>query len=362
MSRRQFLKGVATGLGAALATPAIAQTAPAVSWRLTSSFPRTLDTIYGAADTLARTVAELTENRFKIQVFSAGEIVGGLQALDAARSGTVEMAHTASSYYVGLDPTFAFGSVIPFSLNARQMTAWFYEGGGKALLDAFYARHGVVHLPGGNTGCQMAGWYRRELKSLDDLKGMKIRIPGLQGQVMTRLGVVPQQIAGGDVFPALERGTIDAAEWVGPYDDEKLGFVRVAPYYYYPGWWEGGPMLNFFITEKKWQELPPAYQSALAVAADRAHQQMLARYDDRNPAALKRLVSAGALLRLLPADILQAAYQATQELMTEISAKNETFKTIYEHLVAYRGDQTLWWQVAELHYDVFMVQNRQSKK
>ena len=216
MSRRNFLKGVAAaGFGGALSAPAVAQPTPTVTWRLTSSFPRTLDTIYAAADTLARTVAELTENRFKIQVFAAGEIVGGLQALDAASSGSVEMAHTASSYYVGIDPTFAFGSVKPFSLNARQMTAWFYEGGGKALLDSFFVRRGVVHLPGGNTGCQMAGWYRRELKSLDDLKGLKIRIPGLQGQVMAKLGAVPQQIAGGDVYPSLERGTIDAAEWVG---------------------------------------------------------------------------------------------------------------------------------------------------
>ena len=362
MSRRNFLKGAAAGFGAALSAPAVAQAAPTISWRLTSSFPRTLDTIYAAAETLARTVAELTENRLKIQVFSAGEIVGGLQALDAASTGSVEMAHTASSYYIGIDPTFAFGSVIPFSLNARQMTAWFYEGGGKALLDSFFARRGVVHLPGGNTGCQMAGWYRRELKSVADLKGLKIRIPGLQGQVMAKLGAVPQQIPGGDVYPALERGTIDAAEWVGPYDDEKLGFVRVAPHYYYPGWWEGGPMLNFFINEKKWQELPPTYQAALSVAADRAHQQMLARYDDRNPAALKRLVAAGAQLRPLPTDILQAAFKATQELMDEISAKNETFKKIYDHLVAYRADQTLWWQVAELNYDVFMVQNRVAKK
>jgi TRAP-type mannitol/chloroaromatic compound transport system substrate-binding protein len=362
MSRRTFLKGSVAAVASGVAAPAIAQSAPQVSWRLTSSFPKSLDSIYGGAETLAKAVAEATDNRFQIQVFAPGEIVGGLQALDAVSNGTIEMCHTASAYYVGKDASFAFGSVVPFAFNARQMHAWYHLGGGKPLLDEFYAQHKVVHLPGGNTGCQMAGWFRREIKSVADFKGLKFRIPGLQGQVMAKLGAVPQQIAGADVYPALERGTIDAAEWVGPYDDEKLGFHRVAPFYYYPGWWEGGPMLNFFINQSKWNELPASYRSLLATAAERAHGFMLATYDAKNPAALRRLIAAGAQLRPFPQDAMDAAFKATEELMTEIGAANPTFRRFYERLSAFRDEQYSWWQVAELNFDLFMVRARAQRR
>jgi len=362
MSRRAFLKGSIVAAASGVAAPAIAQTAPRISWRLTSSFPKSLDTIYGGAETLAKAIAEATDNRFQIQVFAPGEIVGGLQALDAVSAGTVEMCHTASSYYVGKDVSFAFGSVVPFAFNARQMHAWYHFGGGKPLLDEFYEQHKVVHLPGGNTGCQMAGWFRREIKSVADFNGLKFRIPGLQSRVMAKLGAVPQQIAGGDVYPALERGTIDAAEWVGPYDDEKLGFYKVAPYYYYPGWWEGGPMLNFFINQSKWNELPANYRSLLTTASERAHSIMLATYDAKNPAALRRLVAAGAQLRPFPQDTMDAAFKATNELMAEISATNATFKRFYDSLSAFRDDQYLWWQVAELNFDLFMVRARTQRR
>lgn len=358
MKRRTFLgSGLAAG-SAALAAPAIAQSSPEIQWRLTSSFPKTLDVIYGAAETLAKSVSEATDGKFRIQVFAAGEIVGGLQAQDAVSNGTLEMAHTASAYYVGKDPAFAFGSVVPFALNARGMNAWYWEGGGKALLDEFYAKHNMVHLLGGNTGCQMAGWFRKEIRSVEDLKGLKFRIPGLQGRVLAKLGVVPQQIAAGDVYPSLERGVIDAAEWVGPYDDEKLGFVRVAPYYYYPGWWEGGPAINFFINKAKWDALPPAYRSLLTTASERANAEMLIRYDARNPAALKRLVQNGAQLRPFPLDAMEAAYKANEELMAEISATNPAFKKLFESLAAFRSDQYLWWQVTEHNFDQFMIARR----
>ena len=244
MKRRLFLQSAGAAAAASTVTaPAIAQSTPELRWRLTSGFPKSLDTLYGGAEHLARYVNEATDGKFQIQVFAPGEIVGTPQALDAIANATVEMGLTSSYYYLGKDPTFAVPSALPFSLNARQMNAWVYHGGVHDLFNQFYAKHNLFMLPGGNTGAQMGGWFRKEVRTLDDLKGIKMRIAGLAGEVVSRMGVIPQQIPGGDVYPALERGTIDAAEWVGTYDDEKLGFQKVAPYYYYPGWWEGGPMV-----------------------------------------------------------------------------------------------------------------------
>ena len=234
---------------------------PETKWRLTSSFPKSLDTIYGAAEVFAKAVAEATDNKFQIQVFAAGEIVPGLQAAEAVSAGTVEMCHTASYYYVGKDPTYAFGTAVPFGLNSRMQNAWQYFGGGMELMNDFYKKANIYGIPCGNTGCQMGGWFRKEIKDVSDLNGLKMRIGGFAGRVLTKLGSVPQQLAGGDIYPALEKGTLDACEWVGPYDDEKLGFHKVAQYYYYPGWWEGGAMLHNFINIEKWNALSPTYKS-----------------------------------------------------------------------------------------------------
>ena len=268
MKRRQFVQAAGLGLAAAaIAKPAIAQSAPEITWRLTSSFPKSLDTIYGAAETFSKAVAEATDGKFQIQVFAGGEIVPGLQAADAVTNGTVEMCHTAPYYYVGKDPTFAFATSVPFGLNSRQQNAWFYHGGGMDLMNEFFKGFNIHSMPGGNTGTQMGGWFRKEIKTPADFNGLKMRIGGLAGKVIAKLGAVPQQIAGGDIYPALEKGTIDAAEWVGPYDDEKLGFNKVAPFYYYPGWWEGGASLHFFTNTAKWAELPKSYQAILTSAA-----------------------------------------------------------------------------------------------
>jgi len=360
MKRRNFLK-VAAGGGAAAATlaaPAVAQGQPKVAWRLTSGFPRPLDTIFGAAETFAEHVKAMTDGNFEIQVFPAGEIVPTAQGAEAVGTNTVEMAHTCSYYYVGKDPTFAIGTAVPFGLNARLMNAWLYEGGGNDLLNAFYAKHNLYGMPGGNTGVQMGGWYRNEINGLADLDGLKMRIAGLAGRVVEKLGVVPQQIPGGDIYPALERGTIDAAEWVGPYDDLKLGFFKVAPYYYYPGFWEGGPCVHFFVNLQKWQELPPAYQAVLTNAAAYANTDMQAKYDARNPGALRELIAGGAKLKAFPADVIDAAYVAANEVYDEISAENADFKTVIDSVKGFRNEGYLWWQVAEYTYDSFMIRNR----
>jgi TRAP-type mannitol/chloroaromatic compound transport system substrate-binding protein len=359
MKRRQFLTAAGAGLAStAVAAPAIAQSSPEIRWRLTSGFPKALDTIYGASDLLAKYVSDATDGRFTIQPFAAGEIVGTFQALDAIGNGTVEMGHSASYYYVGKDPTFALATAAPFGLNARQQNAWMYHGGGIDMWNEFYAKHGVVGLPGGNTGTQMGGWFRKEIKTVEDMKGLKMRIAGIAGQVMAKMGVVPQQVAGGDIYPSLERGTIDAAEWVGPYDDEKLGFNKVAPFYYYPGWWEGGAMLHFYFNKAKYDELPKNYRAILQAAAAYANVDMQAKYDARNPGALRRLVTNGAQLRPFPQEVLEASFKAANEMYDENSAKSADFKRIYENMRAFRNEEYLWFQVAEYTYDNFMIRAR----
>ena len=359
MKRRDFIKAAGLGAaGAAVAAPAIAQSAPAIKWRMTSSFPKSLDTIYGAAEVFAKAVAEGTDNKFQIQVFAAGEIVPGLQALDAASNGTVEMAHTACYYYVGKDPSFALGTSVPFGLNSRMQTAWLQVGGGAEMFNEFLKKHHVVGLAAGNTGCQMGGWFRKEIKTPDDLNGLKMRIGGFAGKIMSKLGVVPQQVAGGDIYPSLEKGTIDAAEWVGPYDDEKLGFQKVAPYYYYPGFWEGGPTLHNIVNIDKWESLPAGYKSIIKTASSRANETMQARYDAYNPAALKRLVAGGTKLQPFSTGILDAASKAANEVYVETSKTNPEFKKLYDHMAAFRNDQYLWWQVAEYAFDSYQIRNR----
>ncbi len=359
MKRREFLGAAGLGLAAAaVARPAVAQSMPELKWRLTSSFPKSLDTIYGAAEIFAKAVAEATDNKFQIQVFAGGEIVPGLQAADAVSNGTVEMCHTSSYYYVGKDPTFTFGTALPFGLNQRMIDAWMFYGGGVDLMNSFYKKYNIYGIPAGNTGAQMGGWFRKEIKEVSDLHGLKFRIGGFAGRVLAKLGVVAQQLAGGDIYPALEKGTLDAAEWVGPYDDEKLGFHKVAQYYYYPGWWEGGPMIHNFININKWNELPKSYQSIIHSASHVANTMMQAKYDAANPAALKRLVAAGAQLRPFTPPVMDACFKAANELYAETAAANPDFKTIYDAVVAFRSDQYLWWQVAEYGYDTFMIRSR----
>ena len=359
MKRRQFIKTAGAGLAAsAIAAPAIAQSSPEIKWRLTSSFPKSLDTLWGASETFAKYVSEATDGKFQVTPFAAGEIVPALQALDAASAGTVEMCHTAAYYYVGKDPTFPLFCAVPFGLNTRQQNAWFYDGGAQKLMDEFTKKFNIVSLLGGNTGAQMGGWFRKEIKEVADLNGLKMRIAGLAGNVLQKLGVVPQQIAGGDIYPALEKGTVDAAEWVGPYDDEKLGFHKVAPFYYYPGWWEGGTTQHFMFNIAKWEELPKSYKAIVTAAAGAANVEETGRYDARNPQALKRLVAAGAQLRPFSQPIMEACLKAANEIYADISSKNPDFKKVYDNMIAFRSDEYLWWQVAEFTFDSFMIRSR----
>jgi TRAP-type mannitol/chloroaromatic compound transport system substrate-binding protein len=356
MERRSFIKhtGLA-GILAASSAPAFAQAAPEVKWRLASSFPKSLDTIYGAAEVISKRVAAATNNKFQIQAFAGGEIVPPFGVVDAVQNATIQCAHTAPYYFFGKDPTFAFGCAIPFGMNFRQQNAWMYHGGGMQLMREFYKDYNIVNFPAGNTGSQMGGFFRKEIKTVADFKGLKMRIGGTGGLPLQKLGVIPQQIPGGDIYPALEKGTIDAAEWVGPYDDEKLGLYKVAKFYYYPGWWEGGPELDLFVNAKAYQDLPKDYAAILEAACYEAHVDMMAKYDALNPVALKKLIAGGVKLAPFSNEILAACYKATTETYEEIAGKNAKFKKIYEPWKVFRNDQISWFQVAENRFDNFMI-------
>jgi len=355
MERRSFVKhaGLA-GVLAAGAAPAVVHAQANLRWRLASSFPKSLDTIFGSAEVFAKKVGEMTGGKFQISVHAAGELVPAFGVVDAVQNATVEMAHTAPYYFYGKDPTFCLGCAVPFGLNSRQMTAWMYEGNGLKLMREFYAKFNIVSFPGGNTGAQMGGWFRKEIKSVADLKGLKFRCNPFAGKVLEPFGVVPQSIPGGDIYPALEKGTIDAAEWVGPYDDQKLGFNKVAPNYYYPGWWEGGPQLDFFINTKAFEALPAEYKTAVEAAASHAHVEMQARYDVRNPVALKQLVGSGTKLRPFPVDVMNAAFKSSQDVYADLSAKNPEWKKVWDDYSKFRADQNLWFRYTEAIFDRFM--------
>ncbi|NBW79480.1 MAG: ABC transporter substrate-binding protein [Betaproteobacteria bacterium] len=361
MNKRDLLKSGlvagAAGVAATLSAPAIAQSLPNIRWRLASSFPKSLDTIYGGAEVLAKRLAAITGGKFQISVHAAGELMPAFGVVDAVQGGSVELAHTAAYYFVGKNKTFGFETTIPFGMNQRQQNAWMYYGGGLQLVREFLSDYNIISFPGGNTGVQMGGWFRKELKSINDLKGLKMRIAGLGGEVMARLGAVPQQIAGGDIYPALEKGTIDAAEWVGPYDDEKLGFYKVAPHYYYPGWWESNSMYSFYVNTKVWDSLPKEYQAAFEAAAAEANLDMMAEYDFKNPTALRRLVGNGVKLHAYTTDMMKKAQDAAFDLYAEESAKNPSFKKIYESWRKFRGDILVWHRVAEQTYSTFAFNN-----
>jgi TRAP-type mannitol/chloroaromatic compound transport system substrate-binding protein len=359
MKRRQFLRAAALSLATtAVGKPAIAQSNPAIKWRITSSFPRSLDIGYGACETIARMVAEATDNQFQIQPFAAGEIVPALQAMDAVTDVSVEACHTAAYYFIGKEPALALFCAVPFGLNTRQQNAWFYDGDGMSLMNDLCKRFNVYSLPAGNSGCQMGGWFRKEIKEVSDFRGLRFRIGGFAGLTIQKLGGVPQQIAAGDIYSSLERGTIDAAEWIGPYDDERLGLNRVAKYYYYPAWWEGSTAAHLMINFIKWNELPKRYQTIIAGAAAYVNSEMTARYDARNPAALRRLLAGGAELRPFSQPIMEACLKASNEVNAETAARSQDFKRVLESMQAFRNEEYFWWQVAEYGYDTFMIRSR----
>ncbi len=322
---------------------------PELSWEIATSWPPGLDTIYGGARVFAERVTAMTGGKFTMKARAAGELAPGLEVMNVVEAGSVPIGHTAAYYYIGKSPVCAFGTALPFGLTARQQNAWFYEGGGGKLLQEFYMeRFGIIQFLAGNTGAQMGGWFNKEINSVNDLKGLKMRIPGLGGKVMDRLGVTVQVLPGGEIFQALQTGAIDAAEWVGPYDDTKMGFHKVTKYYYYPGWWEPGPALEIQINLEEWKKLPEIYQEIIKTAAMEANTIMLARYDAKNSSALEEILATGKVeLRPFPDDVMKAAEEAAFELFDELAAKDQDFATIFKEWKKFRDSIQRWHGLAE---------------
>ena len=358
MDRRSLIKNAGiVGVLAAGTAPAVHAQA-VVRWRLASSFPKSLDTIYGSAEVFAKAVKEMSGGKFEVSVHAAGELIPAFGVVDGVQNGTVEMAHTAPYYFFGKNGAFAIGGAIPFGMNSRQLTAWIVDGNGGKLMREFYAKYNIINLMGGNTGAQMGGWFRKEVKTPADIKGLKFRVGGLAGKIIERMGGVPQNIPGGEIYQALEKGTIDAAEWVGPYDDQKLGFNKVAPYYYYPGWWEGGPEVDFFVNQKALAALSPENRAIVEAAASHAHTDMLAKYDARNPGALKQLVAAKTKVLPFSQGILDASFKASMEVFAENDAKSPEWKKIYADMRSFQRDAVLWFRFAESGFDTFMAKQK----
>ena len=371
--RRQFLTGLGVAVaGAGVAAPALADPTPDVRWRLTSSFQPQLDLIYGGAETLARALSDLTDGHFTIHVAPAGEIAPAIEALAAVADGRAECAHTSLAYDWNNNPSLVFASSAPFGMNARQHTSWLQEGGGGDLIDEALADRKVFALLAGNTGGQMAGWFRNEIHGPGDFTGLKVRIGGFAGKVFQTLGASPVAMPKDAIYDALSSGSLDAFEWVGPYDDEKFGeskdagaprppISKIASNYYYPGWWKGGMQLHLVVAKDKFDALPKVYQSALRAAAAIANGSVIAKYDAANPAALKRLVVGGAQLRLFPQEALEACYKTANDLYAQLGADDPKFKKIADAYAAFRGDEYLWWQVDEYSFDNFMIRERRIK-
>ena len=367
-NRRSFLTGglvgTAAGLVGAAATGVLRRDAGSrsevatgrklVEWRLASSFPSSLEALYGASEVLAAQVAAMTDGAFVIRCHQAGELVPALQVMDAVQKGSAEVGQTGGYYYTGKARSLAFDTCVPFGLTAREQLAWLMQAGGLELLRSVYADFGILNFPCGSTGAQMGGWFREPVESLADMRGLRMRIPGLGGKVMDRLGVSVQVLGGGDIYPALERGAIDATEWVGPYDDEKLGFHRVAKNYYYPGWWEPGPTLSFLVSRAAWDQLPSDYQAVFTAAAEVAAATMLRRYDAENPPALRRLLDAGVIMRPFSDDIMRASREAAESLLDDEAAQDATYRRILEHWRAFRTESFRWFGTNELAYARFV--------
>jgi TRAP-type mannitol/chloroaromatic compound transport system substrate-binding protein len=325
-------------LGSADASPQVAVRGPTVNWRLASSYPPSADLLHGAAIRIGERVSQMTGGKFTIRTYAAGELVPSLQVMDAVMQGTVQCGLSPGYFYIGKHPALAFDTAIPFGLTTRQQLSWLHHGGGLELINNVYADFGVRCIPAIASPGQMGGWFREPIGSLADLAGLRFRIPGVGGAIMSRLGVTVQVLAGPDIYPALERGAIDATEWVGPYDDEKLGLYQIAKNYYYPGWWEPGMTMGLLVQREAFDELPPAYREILTAACQETAVDRLAVYDVEEPKAMRRLIDDhGVVLREYPADILDAAWRESNAYLEELAVADASFRRVFDSWKAFRA-------------------------
>ncbi|RMG03205.1 MAG: TRAP transporter substrate-binding protein [Nitrospirae bacterium] len=351
MKRRDFLKGASI---AALAGATVSINAPFVHakkrylWKMVTTWPPHFPVLGEGADLLAKWISELSGGRLRVQVYGGGELVPPLQAFDAVSQGTVEMGHGAAYYWAGKSPATQFFTSIPFGMNAQQMNAWIYSGGGLKLWEEVYAPFNLIPMPVGNTGVQMGGWFNREINSIKDIKGLKMRIPGLGGKVISKAGGAAVLSAGGEIYTNLERGVIDATEWVGPYHDYLMGFYKVAKYYYYPGWHEPGSVIETFINKKAYEKLPSDLKEIIRTAAARSNAWMLSEFEAKNNTYLKKLLKEHKVKLLrFPDDVLKKFKQLSQEVITEVTEKDPLSKKVYKSFSSFQKDISEWAQVSE---------------
>ena len=353
MKRREFFKRAGVGALAAGGVLATSQShaAKRFSWKMVTTWPPNFPVFQDGVKRFAREVRKMSGGRLTIQTFAGGELVPPMQAFDAVSQGSVEMGHSAAYYWSGKVPAAQFFTAVPFGMNTQGMNAWLYHGGGLELWHEIYKPYGLVAFPMGSSGVQMGGWFRKKINSVDDLKGLKMRIPGLGSKVMAKAGVNPVLMAGGEIYTALERGTIDATEWVGPFHDLRLGLYRAAKYYYYPGWHEPGPMLELMINEKAWKSLPKDLQLIVKTAAMAVNLNMLSEFEARNLEALQTLKNKYKVnVIAFPDEVIKQLHKFTQEVLTEEAAKDAKFKKVYEAYEAFRQSNSAWSEISEGAY------------
>ncbi len=331
--------------------------ASTVRWRIATSYPKLLDLLFGAVELFCQRVSELTDGRFVITPYPAGDIVPALEVLDAVSQGTVECGHTFSTYYIEQSPALAFSAGVPFGFTAQQQSAWLYEGGGLEAIRRVYQRFNVINFPAGNTGAQMGGWFQREIQRTSDLKGLKMRIPGLAGQIMSRLGAEIKMLAADEIVQAFAQGEVEAVELTGPYDDSKLGLHKAARFYYYPAWWQPSESLDVIINLEQWNQLSPQFQKVIEIAAIEANILTLAKYNAGNTKMLQRLKAEGVQLKSLNTEILEAAEQATFAVYEDIASRDPEFSQVYQPWKTFRDRIYQWHRINELSFANFAFTN-----
>jgi len=357
MQRRSFLKQAGLGAvaaGAAVSAPALAQDSPSLSWRLASGFPGALDLRVGAGQAFCKFVSDATGGKFTIRQQADGEIAPAADLMDAVGTAKVECAHVSSSLYFAKNPAFCFDSAVPFGLDASRMNAWMLEGDGLRLTRELFKAQKIVNFPLGNTGPQMGGWSKREIKRATDLKDLKMRVDGLAGQVLAHLGVAPQQADLAKLAEAVEKDGLEAVAGTGAAEDAKLGLNKVGKFYYGPSWWAASEQLSLYINEEAWTKLPKHYQAVVEAAALAVHVKTTAAFDARNPAALAQLAAAGAQVRAFPRSVMDAAFEAAQQVYKELNEKDAKFKAIYDSYMGFRDNGMPWFRLTEGAYDQYL--------
>ncbi|MGE5153272.1 MAG: TRAP transporter substrate-binding protein [Bdellovibrio bacteriovorus] len=353
MQRRRFIKSLGAGslaLGGA-AGLGVAQAKAEHKWKMVTTWPKNFPGLGTGANNLAALIGEMSGGRIEVKVYGGGELVPPFEIFDAVSRGTAEMGHGSAYYWKGKSEAAQFFSTVPFGLTAQEMNGWIYHGGGLELWTELYAKFGLVPAPAGNTGVQMGGWFNKEINSVEDLKGLKMRIPGLGGEVLARAGGTPVNLPGGELFTALQSGAIDATEWVGPYNDLAFGLYKAAKYYYYPGWHEPGTILEAMINKQVYDALPADLKSIVMNACKVVNQDMLAEYTARNPAALQTLVTKHqAQLRRFPDDVILKLRELSEQVVAEIAQKDEFSSRVYASYRKFLDQAKEWSGISELTY------------